>query len=69
MPCAPTSVVYLLENGCKPGMRVTWTDCPSYLEWMQPFSVVNVNTDTKHVELEGIRHFVPMSKLLALALQ
>ncbi len=54
-----------LDSAIKPGILVTWTDCPGYLEWMQPFLVVRVNADAFQVELEGISHPVPMSKLLA----
>jgi hypothetical protein len=31
-----------LDSAIKPGILVTWTDCPGYLEWMQPFLVVSV---------------------------
>ncbi len=49
----------------KPGVLVNWTDCPGYLEWMQPFKVSYVCADTSQVSLEGIRHPVSISKLSA----
>ncbi|GAX45197.1 putative helicase [Tolypothrix sp. NIES-4075] len=54
-----------LDFCIKPGIQVTWTDCPGYLEWMQPFKVARVDTLARLVELEGIHHPVPISELSA----
>jgi hypothetical protein len=53
-----------LDMVIKPGVVVTWTHCPSYLEWMQPFTVICVDALTKQAQIEGIHHRVPMSQLL-----
>lgn len=53
-----------LDMTIKPGVVVTWTDCPGYLEWMQPFRVIRVDALTEQAEIEGIHHRVPISQLL-----
>jgi superfamily II DNA or RNA helicase len=54
-----------LDREIRPGVIVTWADCPGYLEWMQPFKVIRIDPVTEQVELEGIYHTVPISQLLA----
>jgi superfamily II DNA or RNA helicase len=54
-----------LDKEIRPGVVVTWIDCPGYLEWMQPFKVIRINPLTEQAELDGLRHTVPISQLLA----
>jgi superfamily II DNA or RNA helicase len=53
-----------LDMTIKPGVVVTWTDCPGYLEWMQPFRVIRVDAQKEEAEIEGVHHRVPISQLL-----
>jgi superfamily II DNA or RNA helicase len=54
-----------LDREIRPGVVVTWTKCPGYLEWMQPFRVIRVDVQEEQAEIEGIHHKVPISQLLA----
>ncbi|BAY95934.1 DEAD/DEAH box helicase family protein [Tolypothrix sp. LEGE 11397] len=54
-----------LDRTIKPGVVVTWSNCPGYLEWMQPFKVKSIDHGMEQAELEGLRDSVPISQLLA----